>query len=277
MCDVGQGDSILIHQGFFQMVVDSGPDSRLLKCFERNMPVFDNTIEWVVLTHYDKDHVGGFVNLFNRYHVLHVLLTPYVGEQTEEVKDFFNALGEEIKEGAHIWLPFPNMVIEMPNSHHDLKVEVLWPTVSKEIRHEFYSNNSSETYLSDVISQRPDSQKPKNDVSIVLLLTIDKVKVLLTGDLEAKGEQALIEDGLIGKVDVLKIGHHGSKFSSTPAFLESLQPELFLISVGKGNQYGHPDTELIKKLTNLRKTIFRTDIDGEVTLFTNGTRIWSKH
>ena len=113
-----------------------------------------------------------------------------------------------------------------------------------------------------------------NEVSIVLRMRYDRVRVLLTGDLGSREELALLAHGVITPVEVLKVAHHGSKSSSTHAWLEALHPEWALISVGAHNSYGHPSRDTLRRLDRVGAKVLRTDTMGEIVLVSDGQRIW---
>ena len=106
----------------------------------------------------------------------------------------------------------------------------------------------------------------KNDESIVLLVSLGNSKILLTGDLEEKGEKALIANGLTTKIDVLKAGHHGAKTSSSAEFINRIQPEKVIISSGQNNTYGHPHPEVLAEFKHLGAQVYRTDKLGSIKL-----------
>jgi competence protein ComEC len=114
----------------------------------------------------------------------------------------------------------------------------------------------------------------ENDLSIVFLLEYGETKWLFTGDLEEKGELKLIKPGLIPRVDVLKVGHHGSATSSTVDFLHASQPSLSVISAGADNKFGHPAASVLDNLQQIGSTVLRTDQLGDITLTTDGVQIW---
>ena len=112
-----------------------------------------------------------------------------------------------------------------------------------------------------------------NIFSTVLLGRFGKSKFLLTGDIDTAIEKQLVSDG-VGEVDVLKVAHHGSKYSSSVSFLEKVKPKLGIISVGVKNRFGHPTPEVLTRLDNLGTTVFRTDEMGNIELTTNGVSWW---
>jgi competence protein ComEC len=133
-------------------------------------------------------------------------------------------------------------------------------------------NGARLTVLYPTAATRPASARELNDTSIVLRLTMGDVSFLLTGDVTEQTEAALISRGTDLRSSVLKIPHHGSKTSSSPAFLQRVQPVVDVISAGKDNPFGHPAPEVIARLDG--DAVFRTDEHGDITVSTDGTRLW---
>ena len=110
----------------------------------------------------------------------------------------------------------------------------------------------------------------RNDYSTVLNMKYNNFSMLFTGDISEKVEERLIENERISKVTVLKVAHHGSKYSTTTKLLEKATPQYAIISVGEYNRYGHPTKETLSRLINQKIKVFRTDADGAVTIKTDG-------
>ena len=108
-----------------------------------------------------------------------------------------------------------------------------------------------------------------NNNSIVIKVTYGDIDFLLTGDLESEGEKRLIDNNTDIKSEILKVGHHGSKSSSSQEFLEKIKPEISIISVGK-NSYGHPNQDVLDRLNIIKSKIFRTDESGSIEINTDG-------
>jgi len=273
-CDVGQGDAILVTTGSVQMLVDGGPDHKVLSCLKQHLPFWDRTIELVVATHADKDHVGGLQPVLERYNVAQIMIQ----ESTKNTADFraFKALiSRKVREG---------MTIIQPKRGHSM---ILADEVKATIifTREGVANNSprdtrsTETLLSADNRQKGEQKRmelSENDGSIVLLLQVGEVATLLTGDIESNAEQALITHQLIPDVDILKVAHHGSKTSSTDVFLRLVQPEISVVSAGKNNAYGHPSSQVLDRLSSSGSQIWRTDREGTIELISDGIHYWRK-
>lgn len=227
--DVGQGDSILITRGSNQILIDTGKNSRaLLSELGRFLSPWDRTIEVVILTHHDQDHVGALPDLLSRYDV-RVIFSTDIPDSTEMNR----ALKQVIDEYG---------------------VQVVTPSIGTSLR------LGTEARLDIVF---PDSStrldlKNTNSSSVVSLLSVGADTFLFTGDLPKEEMVLSAKD-----IHVLKVSHHGSKYSTSDVFLERMIPEEAIISVGK-NSYGHPAQEVLDRLEKHEIKIFRTDIHGTI-------------
>ena len=228
--DVGQGDAILLSQGSFQILVDGGRDEkRLLELLGAYMPLGDKTIEAVVTTHPDEDHIGGFSGIFDRYRVGTVLQTKEPGDSEAYAR--FEA---GVKKANAIEAVAPTSVA-FPNG---ARFEVVFPDESIDL----------EKHL------------PTNDTSVVARVSYGEHSFLLTGDFPDSQEGRVQFD----TVETLKVSHHGSKNATTNAFLDATKPRFAVISVGK-NRYGHPAPELLERLRAHGADILRTDEHGTIS------------
>ncbi len=244
--DVGQGDSILIEApNGARILVDGGPSGpALMQALGRELPSKARGFDLVVLTHGDEDHVAGLVTLLERYSVEGVLMGPLRGEN-DSYRAFDSALSVEN-------VPVHNAVI---GEHVDLgrgtRLEVLNPP-EQPVR---------------------GGESLTNDNSVVLRLSYGGVSFLLTGDLGAAGEEAVLASGAELHSSVLKVGHHGSESSTTPPFLDAIEPSVAVISVGAENSYGHPSPTTRLRLAGV--PVLRTDLNGKVHFETDGAHLWS--
>lgn len=229
--NVGQGDAILISQGRYQVLIDGGRTSKeLLARVGRHVPFWDRTIEFVIATHPDADHIGGLPGLLRAYQVDHVLTTG--AESSTETSRLFQETAEKqtrsgltkVFRGAKIAFPRGGeLVIEYP------------------------------------LAPLPKEASDTNEGSIVARFTYGATSFLLTGDLPH--EEAVLPGE--ESVTVLKAAHHGSKYSTSEAFLKLVHPKEAVISVGK-NSYGHPDSGVLERLSAIGTVIHRTDEEGDV-------------
>jgi len=278
VCDVGQGDGILIVYGFYQLLVDAGRTPQpILTCLEKHMPAGDSRIESVVMTHPDSDHFGGLSAVIDRYAISQLLLLPIPKETAD-----YKLLMESIS--GHLGNNLTEVVVAAPGMSRVMGSSVGWQVLSagtsktRQILDSLPLKIIAEQQLWDVYQQFSQQieggEIDTNGESIVLFLTFNEFSLLLTGDIGEKGEQALISQGVLQRSTVLKVGHHGSKSSSSTDFLKIVQPELALISAGQDNSYGHPHKQVLSSLEASHSTVLRTDLMGEIVLTSDGFRYW---
>jgi competence protein ComEC len=265
ICDVGQGDAILVTQGFWQMLVDGGPDDSVQSCLSQHMPFWDRSLELVVATHADQDHIGGLSRVFEYYQVGTTLISDWKATQTYQ--KLFTALKQEQSKGMKLKTAFFGQLVRLSPQ---LQIQILWPN-----RDFLYATNmqlllSTETSLSDTLQQNLTKTHDNNDRSIGLYLQYKQFDFLLLGDLSQKGEIALTQKSMINKIETLKVGHHGAKTSSNPLFLHTARPEISLISCGSNNPHGHPSEETMRKLKQLSTSTFDTSKNGTIELISDG-------
>ncbi|MEN8253656.1 MAG: MBL fold metallo-hydrolase [Patescibacteria group bacterium] len=275
-CDVGQGDAILITSGFTQVLIDAGLGEEASQCLGDYMPFWDKQLELVLITHADSDHIGGFPKISENYQIKKIFL-PQVGDRSSVFKDLKKSV---LKEKAHLeWVGVANFGHKIVISD-GVVAQILWPILnsrSKSGIHLAWTKQESEKVLEDIfvsLEKREKEDIDKNNGSVVLLLSVGKIEFLLTGDLEVSGEQSLLSKGLIKGAHILKAGHHGSKTSSSDAFIERIQPEKVVISSGKNNSYGHPSPEVLERFEEIGVEILRTDELGSIELISDGESYW---
>ena len=243
MLDIGQGDSILVRApSGATLLVDGGPDPELaMRRLGEELPFWQRRIDVVLLTHPHEDHVAGLVPALERFGVGMVLDSGRAYANPTYARFLLDAAAEpdaqlvEVRAGMRIPLDAAT------------SLRILYPTDA------------------DVAAPLPDGDI--NNASVVGLLESGGVRILLTGDAEAPVEQRLLARGLVGRVDVLKVGHHGSDSSTTPAFLAAARPRIALISAGLDNDYGHPHQVTLDKLAAVPGlVVHRTDLEGTVHL-----------
>lgn len=262
MCDVGQGDAFLIIDGKTQVLIDGGPDAAVLKCLNEEMPAGDQEIELVVLTHADLDHFGGLAAVWQTYQVRY-LMADQTTKNSAEFRTWYQLVNKTVRENKTKLLT--PVVAQKRCLTARVCLTVLWHN-QKSSPGNIFSYNLDFSDLSDLLSKFELKDSDYNAGSIVINLELDHKNILLTGDITAVEELALMRGGLLTKVDGLKIAHHGSKYSSDTDFLEFCKPEFSLISVGAGNRFGHPDKRVLADLEKQKTEILRTDQLGKVTL-----------
>jgi competence protein ComEC len=242
VCDVGQGDAILLRTPNGQdVLIDGGPDKSVLSCLGRHMPFWDKTIEVIILTHPDADHVTGVVDVIKRYNV-NALFTESNSGKTDIYKLFQRELADK-KLSANFVEAGDKIKIE-----DNVELNVLSPQ-----------------------SNQPDPKANSgslNVYSVVVKLSYNNFSALFTGDAPATVGDKIV--GSVGKVDVLKVPHHGSKTGMNDAFLGTTTPQIALISVGANNRYGHPSKISLDLLSKYNVEIFRTDKNGEIEILSDG-------
>ncbi|MBI2063465.1 MAG: MBL fold metallo-hydrolase [Candidatus Yanofskybacteria bacterium] len=239
--NVGQGDAELIDFNGKQILIDGGPDSKILQELGRVMPFYDHSIDLVVLTHPHADHVTGLVEVLKRYEVEQIVenYTPY---NTAEYAEWNKAKSSVATIQAQA-----GQTIDLGDG---AALTVLYPADPKSDDEEFLKN--------------------PHDGMVVLRLDYGDDGVLFMGDAEAKTEYKLLDGSASLSAQFLKIGHHGSKTSTMDNFLKAVNPVLAFIGVGAKNRYGHPHPTVLERLENYGIKYYRTDIDGAVELILDG-------
>jgi competence protein ComEC len=244
--DVGQGDAILVRApDGRQVLVDGGPSpAALLNELGQVMPYWDHSLDLVVLTHPDQDHMAGLIPLVGRYQVGQVLANAQTGTAPEA------AVWRESLLTNHV---------QMTPASPGLKVSLGGPSLTV-----LHSSLQATSGL-------PDNG---NNDSVVLRLDYGQTSFLLTGDAEQEAEAQMLSQGALLQADVLKVGHHGSDRSTSAAFLAAVAPRLAVIQVGANNRFGHPQPAVLERLRDI--ALLRTDRDGRIEVISDGTRLWVK-
>ncbi len=249
--DIGQGDAILIQTPNHQnILIDGGPDPQKINLeLGKRLPFWDRTIDLMVSTQPQADHVTGLVEVLQRYEVKQVLESgvPYNSSvyrewvklvEGKQIKHEIARAGQEIDLGDGI------------------KMEVLNPPLVH------FEGTSDDV----------------DNNGVVLRLSWGEVSFLLTADIRQEAEFELVGQRANLRSTLLKVGHHGSKTSTYPQFLAAVDPEVAVISVGANNRFGHPSSEVVERLVNRlgEDKVYRTDKDGTVEFITDGERLWMK-
>ena len=245
--DVGQGDAIFIETPQrHQILIDGGPDSTILEKLTKEMPFWDRSIDLIILTHPDADHLSGLIEVLKRYKVEKILWTGIVKDtpayqewlkliENEKAIIFIAQAGQRIKAGRAYW-------------------DILWPMENLEGK----------------------ELKNTNNTSIIAKLVFGVNSFLFTGDAYKSVEKKLIESGANLDSDILKVSHHGSKTSTSEEFIEKVSPKTAIISVGKDNKYGHPHQEVLETLAKYDINILRTDLQGDIKILCNSQSLKQK-
>jgi competence protein ComEC len=234
--DVGQGDAVLISQGSYQMLIDGGRDGKLLlNKLGKYIPFWDRNIEVMLETHPDQDHIAGLINVLNSYNVKTVIKSGDRSE-TQTYKRFQDDVTNEKAENIEAK---KGTVVKFPSG---ASAEIIYPF--------------SET--GDI------SDNQSNSGSVVVRINYGENSFLLTGDFPKDKEAELLNSGFDLSSRVLKVAHHGSKYSTSLEFLEKVNPADAVISVGRDNSYGHPNEEVLNLLKEKNISILRTDEKGDI-------------
>lgn len=240
--DVGQGDAIFIEKSGKQVLIDSGPNKQVLGELSKLMPFYDRSIDMLIATHPDADHIGGFPAVLENFKTEIIMES---GAKSESA--VYQELERLIQEKE----------IEKVLARRGMRIIV--------------DNNAS---LFVLFPDRDVSGLTSNDASIIAKLVYGNNSFLFTGDSPKKMENYLVFlDGQGLKSDVLKVGHHGSKTSSAEDFLKTVSPQYAVISAGKDNRYSHPHQEVLDALSNFGFKILRTDELGAIKMKSNGEEI----
>ncbi len=241
MLDIGQGDGLFIESPTgVQIMFDAGPQHKILGPLSHVISPFDKSIDAIVITNPDADHIGGFADVLKAYKVDKVFESGTFNDS----KTYQN-LEEEIKRQN-----IPDVIVQK-GMKLDLGggavIDILFP------------DQDVSTWSS-------------NDGSIVARLTYGTTSIMLTGDATTKTEKIILSENAptVLKSTLLKVGHHGSRTSTSNAFVEAVAPIYALISDGKDNKYGHPHKETLDTLNQFGAQIFRTDLLGTIIMKSDG-------
>ncbi len=235
MLDVGQGDALFIESPTgTQILIDAGPSKRVLSQLARNMSPFDRSIDAIIITNPDQDHIGGFAHVLEVYKVGKVFEPGTINDS----KTYQN-LKDEVKRRN-----IPNILARRGMRLHlggGAMLEILFP-------------------------DRDVSSWDTNEGSIVARLTHGDTSILLAGDSTIKTEKIILSQYSKAHLesDILKVGHHGSRTSTSDAFAKVVSPSYALISDGKDNKYGHPHREVLHTLDLFGAKVLRTDVLGTI-------------
>lgn len=237
--DVGQGDSILIQTDNKNMLIDAGTGESKEKLISYLNKQNIKKLDYVVATHPHEDHIGGMSEVLKKYDIGKF----YMPQKVYTTKVFENMVNELKRKNikaipAHAGIAFKLGAAEC-----------------------------------SMIAPNSNNYESINNYSAVLLIKYGDSKFLFMGDAEKLSEKEILSKGVDLKCDVLKVGHHGSTSSSSKEFLDKASPKIAVISCGKGNDYGHPHKETLNELNKRHIKVYRTDIDKDIVLISDGKTI----
>lgn len=236
--NIGQGDSILITTPKGKhILIDGGPYDNILQVLPQKLSYFDHTIDLIVLSHPHSDHLSGLLSVLQRYNVRFVLLSG-VKTRSEEYNAFLQLIDDK------------NIIHVSPQ--HDISIE---EGISLNILSP--SDVSREKYI-------PEDQL--NDNSVVFVLRYGETSFLFTGDISQQQENNILLSGVNIDSHIIKVAHHGSKYSSSSVFLHAVSPRFAIISVGKSNRFKHPHYQTISTIHQENIQLYRTDEQGTIDL-----------
>jgi competence protein ComEC len=247
--DIGQGDAILIQTPDRQnILIDGGPDPQKLGLeLGKKLPFWDRTIELVILTQPQSDHLAGLIEIIQDYKVLQIMETPLTSDSTLYTQWQYSVEDRNIPRTC----VYSDHIIELGNN---IYIELLNPPTP------LFQNTSDDT----------------NNNSLVIRLHYNDVSFLLTADIQSEAEYYLLSNRAELKSTVLKVAHHGSNTSSSTGFIAAVDPEIAVISVGKDNRFNHPHPDAMERLTGVIGTdrCLLTSRSGTIEFITDGTRLW---
>jgi competence protein ComEC len=244
--DVGQGDGELVmFDGNIKVMTDAGPDGKVRDSLEKVMPVGDRYVDIAIVSHPQLDHFNGYAYLLDVGYRFGVFI--YNGRADDPGVKAWPELLQKIRSKN-----IPLLTLGKGDSIHSGENEI------------------------DLLSPDKDFAQSAelNDTAFVELVKTPSMKTLLTADTGFNVEELLLARGMDIRADVLKVGHHGSKYSSEDAFLRAVDPKIAVIEVGAKNVYGHPAKETLARIvSSTRALILRTDRDGTVEIFSEGGKL----
>lgn len=244
--DIGQGDSILIKTpSHHTILIDGGPGTSVVSKLGNHLPFYQQKIDLIILTHAHEDHLAGLIGVVNKYEVGQVIYSDveYSSSSYVEWQSIMNTKNMTVTEP----------IVGQEYIFDEVVLEILYPF--------------------DEFENTPDDL---NDTSTVSKIVYQNTSFLFTGDASVKVEKELLANNIDVNSDVLKVAHHGSKYSSSFDFLEKVSPRYAVIQSGIDNKFGHPHKLTLNKLNGYGIKILRNDEIGDITILSDGESFWVK-
>ena len=235
--DVGQGDAILIQTPEKSILIDAGERGEVVVNYLKAQGV--NSLDLVIGTHPHADHIGGLINVLQSIPVREVI-DPGIVHTTKTFEDYLTLIDQK---DITFTVAQADMTRDLDGG---VNMQILHPSFPSALH--------------------------LNDASVVVKVTFGQVSFMFTGDAEQASETQILIRNYDLNSTILKVGHHGSRTSTSTAFLSAVSPEAAIIMCGTGNTYGHPHEETLAKLVNASVNIYRTDMHGTIVVTTNGQR-----
>ena len=239
--NVGQGDSILIQVNNINILIDAGPKDSKTQLMNYLSSLKIEKLDYVVATHPHEDHIGNMADVINNFQVVN-FYAPKVESTTKTFEKMISAL-----------------------KYNNLKINVIKAGVD--------SIDLGDNTKVTVFSPNKDKYENLNNYSPIIKVEYKKNSFLFTGDAEKEVEKEVLSAGYNISADVLKFGHHGSSSSTSEEFFKKVNPSIGVICAGTDNSYGHPHKETLKLIKKNNLTVYRTDLDGNVVLVSDGQNI----
>ena len=237
--DVGQGDSILLlSPSGKNILIDGGPDTSVLEHLGTYLSFFDRTIDLLVLTHPDMDHITAFPDVLKRYQIGTIIIT---GIQKNNAPRYESFLSQVVALHPSVVLTDPGQDIDIADG---LILDIIWPPDSTAITKPSKANNTS----------------------VVIRALFGSESILLTGDIETKAETEILMSGADIRSNILKVPHHGSRTSSSTGFLLAIKPMLAIVSAGQDNQFGHPHNDVVERYNHFGIPVHNTAAQGTISM-----------
>ncbi len=238
--NVDQGDSILIENNNFNVLIDSGPNTAKDTLISYLKKYKIKKLDYLIASHPHEDHIGSMDDIVNKFYIEEFIM-PKVLSTDKNFSNLVNALKSK--------------GLTIRNINNNLKIQL-----------------SEDNYI-DFLWTGDISDDNLNNHSIVIKYINKNTSFLFTGDMEEEVENILLSSKKSLESTVLKVAHHGSKTSSSKGFLSKVNPRIAVISCGMGNDFGHPHKNTLKALESLNSKILRTDINGNIIIKTNNDKL----